>query len=222
MQIPQTLVTQVGSVNQPRCLSGTTAHGEYVKPACGCQASIETCQCNLERSPFSAWVHFAFAAAEAARRATGAAANGARREVDRERRSVRGHLLRGNILPNNSGQFRAIPGRQAVTGRRARRCGRRFLVARPLRTHGEPNGHSDTGFARKTRPPCAWDEARPSAAPGHPVRLFSTGRTRHGRGSLGQHGGAGQTAAGPAGSAAEGLDGLAGVAGATFVGDAWA
>ena len=61
------------------------------------------CLCNRERSPFSAWVHFALAAAEGARRATGAAANGARREADRERRTVRGHLLRGNIFS------RAIP-----------------------------------------------------------------------------------------------------------------
>ena len=96
-----------------------------------------------------------------------------------------------------------------MTGRRARRSGRRFLVVRPLRTHGEPNGPADTGFARKTRPRCAWAEARPPAAPAHPVWLFSTARTRLGRGSLGQHGGAGQTASGPAG---EGLDGLAGLA----------
>ena len=61
------------------------------------------CLCNRERSPFSAWVHFALAAAEGARRATGAAANGARREAARERRTVRGHLLRGNIFS------RAIP-----------------------------------------------------------------------------------------------------------------
>ena len=74
------------------------------------------CLCNIERSPFSAWVHFAFAAAEGARRATGAAANGARREADRERLTVRGHLLRGNIfLPSNSGQFRAIVSRSEQT-----------------------------------------------------------------------------------------------------------
>ena len=53
------------------------------------------CQRNIERSPFSAWVHFA---------------NGARREADRERRTVRGHLLRGNIfLPRNTAQYRAMP-----------------------------------------------------------------------------------------------------------------
>ncbi len=143
-----------------------------------------SCQRNIERSPFSAWVHFAFAAAEAARRATGAAAIGARREAHRERRTVRGHLLRGNILPGNSGQFRAILGRQAVTGRRAQRSGRRFLVVRPLRIHGEPNGPADTGFARKTRPRCAWAGGRPPATPAHPVQRFSTGRTRLGRGSL--------------------------------------
>ena len=54
------------------------------------------CLCNIERSPFSAWVHCALAAAERARRETGAAANGARREADRERRTVRGHWLRCN------------------------------------------------------------------------------------------------------------------------------
>ena len=57
------------------------------------------CLCNIERSPFSAWVHFA--------------ANGARREADRERWTVRGHLLRGTPPPPE--QFRAILGRQAVT-----------------------------------------------------------------------------------------------------------
>ena len=107
---------------------------------------------------------------------------------------------------------RANARREAVTCRRARRSGRRFVVVRPLRTHGEENGPSDTGLVTKTRPRCAWAEARPPAAPAHPGRLFSTARTRLGRGSLGQLGGAGQTAAGPAGSAGEGLDGLAGLA----------
>ena len=86
-------------------------------------------------------------------------------------------------MPPHTAQLRTIAGSEAVTGRRARRSGRRFLVVRPFRTHGEPNGHSDTGFATKTLHPCAWAEGRPPAAPAHPVRLFSTGRTRLGRGS---------------------------------------
>ena len=64
----------------------------------------------------------------------------------------------------------------------------------------------------KTRPRCVWAETCPPAATAHPGRLFLTGRTRLGRSSLGQLGGAGQTAAGPAWSAGEGLDGLAGLA----------
>ena len=86
------------------------------------QAKLSGYQRNIERSPFSAWVHFAFAAAERARRATGAATNGARREADRERLTVRGHLLRGNIfiqpMPTNADQCRAIVDRseQAIVG----------------------------------------------------------------------------------------------------------
>ena len=65
------------------------------------------CLCNIERSPFSAWVHFA--------------ANGARREADRERWTVRGHLLRGNIFSRAircAGTCRAIVGRseQSIVG----------------------------------------------------------------------------------------------------------
>ena len=86
------------------------------------QAKLSGYQRNIERSPFSAWVHFAFAAAERARRATGAATNGALREADRERLTVRGHLLRGNIfiqpMPTNADQCRAIVDRseQAIVG----------------------------------------------------------------------------------------------------------
>ena len=71
-------------------------------------------------------------------RASGAAANRARREPGQERRTVRGHFLRvtppaTRAMPGNAGQFRAILGRQAVTGRLV-------LVVRPLRVHGEQNG----------------------------------------------------------------------------------
>ena len=128
---------------------------------------------------------------------------------------------------------RAIPGRQAVTWQKECRDipvyvrkswqGSRDLaagaavraavfccatLAHPRRTER----HSDTGFATKTRPRCAWAEARPPVAPAHHAQLCSTARTRLGRGSLGQLRGAGQTAASPAVSAGEGLDGLAGLA----------
>ena len=68
---------------------------------------------------------------------------GVRREADRERRTERGHWLRGN-MPRHAATWRrnsrATACRQAVTGRRrARRSGRGFLVVRSLRTHGEPN-----------------------------------------------------------------------------------
>ena len=50
-------------------------------------------QCNIERSHFATWVHFAFAAAEGVGRSKGIAAIGARREADRETPTARGHRL---------------------------------------------------------------------------------------------------------------------------------
>ena len=71
------------------------------------QDTVAACQGKIEGSPFSAWVHFAFNAEERARRAIETADNGARRELDRERRGVRGHLLRRpqpRAMPRNREQ----------------------------------------------------------------------------------------------------------------------
>ncbi len=170
------------------------------------------CLRNIERSPFSAWVHFASTAAEGARRATGAAANGARREADRERRTVRGHLLRGIFLPSNSGQFRAIPGNsgQASSDWAAGAAVRAAVF-----------GGATLAHPRRTERLCRHricDQDAPS------MRLGRSSSARSARASCAalfdktnaprarQPGGAGQTAAGSAG---EGLDSLAGLAGAT-------
>ena len=88
------------------CTCSRARHFDLFDPV-STQYRTFPCLCNIERFDFSAWVHFAFAAAVAARRTTGSAANGARREADRERRTVRGHWLR----PPLAEQFRAIPGR---------------------------------------------------------------------------------------------------------------
>ncbi len=156
------------------------------------------CLCNVERSPYSAWVHFA--------------ANGARREADRERRTVRGHLLRGIFLPSNSGQFWAILGNsgQASSDWAA------GVAVRAAVFGGATLAHS----RRTERPfrPRICDQDAPS------MRLGRSSSARSARASCAalfdstnalrarQPGGAGQTAAGPAG---EGLDSLAGLAGAT-------
>ena len=105
----------LGDIPSPWCWlwsAMTRSEGKFTVLIDHCQRIKTGCQRNIERSPFSAWVHLAFAVAVGARRATGAAANGARREADRERLTVRGHLLRGNIfsraIPRNTAQCRAI------------------------------------------------------------------------------------------------------------------
>ena len=91
------------------------------------------CLCNLERSPFSAWVHFA--------------ANGARREADRERLTERGHRLRGT-MPRHSRAIVAQQPRHSAQESSDWAAGAAvwvavfgFFVLRPLRSHGEKNGH---------------------------------------------------------------------------------
>ena len=108
----------VGCIRSPTALENHTSDLQNPKmriaasqipsqiPGMSTQYRKFSCLCEVVRSPFSAWVHFA--------------ANGARREADRERRTVRGHLL----SPPLAEQFRAIPGnsgqklsREALTGR---------------------------------------------------------------------------------------------------------
>ncbi len=191
---------------------GETIRKPIVKLADGAgsrQTTGRICQRDIERSPFSTWAHFALAAAEGARRATGAAANGARREAGRERLTVRGHLLRGIFLPSNSGQFRAIPGNsgQASSDWAAGAAVRAAVfggatLAHPRRTERPFRPlicEKDAPSMRLGRSSSA-RSARASCA-----ALFDKTNAPRAR----QPGGAGQTAAGSAG---EGLDTLAGLA----------
>ena len=206
---------------------GETIRKLIVKLADGAgsrQTTGRICQRNIERSPFSAWVHFAFAAAEGARRATGSAAIGAHREAHRERLTVRGHLLRGNIppMPRHS---RPMPRHNAQeSSDRAAGAAVRAAVfggatlAHPRRTERtfrhricEKDAPSmrlgRSSSARSARAPCA-------ALFDFFLRQTNAPRARH-------PGGAGQTAAGSAGEGLILSPGLrregvpAGVAGAT-------
>ena len=165
------------------------------------------------------------------------AANGARREADRERRTVRGHLLRKKRMPGNAGQCRAIVGRseqgsrdwEAVAAVRAAVSGGATL-SHPRRTE-RPCRHlicdqdapsmrlARSSSARSARASCAaWFDRtnaprarQPGAAWGRRADRSLPGRV--GRGGPGRSRRAGaQRACRP---------GLPALRRTNFVGDAW-
>ncbi len=111
-----------------------------------CQPQRAPCQRNTECSPLSARVHFAFAAAERTRRATGAAANGARRVAVRERMTMRGHWLKCNetapilhncpTIPHKSAQSWARSSDLAVISTVTEAVVGRATLSHRLRTQG--------------------------------------------------------------------------------------